>query len=100
MTDNIAQKIRDKYPGRIPVLIKDGCKIELSKKKFIVPDDLSVGQFMHFLRKYIRKMKADQSLFIFIDNKIPAMSDLLSKPEYTSSDGFVYIDLRLESTFG
>jgi GABA(A) receptor-associated protein len=98
--NNFAKKIREKYPGRIPVLIKDTCKLELSKKKYIVPGDITVCQFLHFLRKYIKKIKSDEALFIFINDKMPIMSSLMSDTDYTSKDDFVYVDLRLESTFG
>ena len=97
---DIAKKIREKYPGRIPVLIKDKCKLDITKKKYIVPEDITISQFLHFLRKYINKIKPDQALFIFINNKIPTMSSLISDSDYVSNDGFVYIDLSLESTFG
>lgn len=98
--DNTAKKIREKYPGRIPVLVKDTCKLELTKKKYIVPGDITVSQFLHFLRKYIKKIRKEEALFIFINNTIPTMSSLMSEKDFTSDDGFVYIDLRLESTFG
>jgi GABA(A) receptor-associated protein len=98
--NNVAKKIKEKYPGRIPVLVKDTCKLELSKKKYLVPGDITVSQFLHFLRKYIKKIEKEEALFIFINDKIPVMSSLMSDTNYTSDDGFVYIDLKLESTFG
>ena len=47
-------KIREKYPDRVPVLLKEERMInilkDLTQKKFIVPEDITISQFMGILR--------------------------------------------------
>jgi len=50
-----AASIRAKHPDRIPVIVDkragDSSLPEIDKKKFLVPSDLTVGQFMYVIRK-------------------------------------------------
>ena len=46
---NESSRIRDKYPDRIPVIVERANKSdmpEIDKKKYLVPGDLTVGQFV------------------------------------------------------
>ena len=99
-----ADKIRIKYPDRIPVIINkaDGSKIaDVDKKKYLVPSDLTVGQFMYVIRKRI-KLNPDEAIFIFVNNTLPAASCLMSQlyKEHKSECGFLYVTYSGESTFG
>ena len=47
-------KIRGRYPDRIPVIVEkaDGSSIEsIDKRKYLVPNDITVAQFMWIIRK-------------------------------------------------
>ena len=48
-------RILRKYPGRIPIIVEKskGCKrnLILDKKKYLVPQDLTLGQFTYIIRK-------------------------------------------------
>ncbi|KAI8006215.1 Autophagy-related protein 8C-like [Camellia lanceoleosa] len=49
-----ATRIREKYPDRIPVIVEraDRCDIpDIDKKKYLVPADLTVGQFVYVVRR-------------------------------------------------
>merc|ERR1712102_87170 len=48
------EKIRRKYPDRVPVIVEKSPKArigDLDKKKYLVPSDLTVGQFYFLIRK-------------------------------------------------
>ena len=65
---NESKHIRQKYPDRIPIICergKDNNIKDIDKNKYLVPADLTVGQFIYIIRKRI-KMNAEQSLFLFI----------------------------------
>ena len=50
------EKIRRKYPDRVPVIVEKSPKArigDLDKKKYLVPSDLTVGQFYFLIRKRI-----------------------------------------------
>ena len=99
-------RIRGKYPDRIPV-IRERCPQsnkdvpDIDKKKYLVPSDLTVGQFVYVIRKRI-KMNPEKALFLFIDNKLPPTSEIMSTiyDEHKDDDGFLYIQYSGENTFG
>ena len=99
-----AARIRSKSPDRIPVICERSphSDIEdLDKKKYLVPADLTVGQFVYVVRKRI-KLKAESALFLFINGKVPPSSQLMSiiYDENKDEDGFLYIIYSGENTFG
>ncbi|KAG8485101.1 hypothetical protein CXB51_021365 [Gossypium anomalum] len=66
-----AARIRVKYPDRIPVIVEKtkGNDIpNIDKKKYLVPADLTVGQFVYVIRKRI-KLSAEKAIFLFVDNE-------------------------------
>ncbi|CAN6712596.1 unnamed protein product [Malus baccata var. baccata] len=99
-----AARIRDKYPDRIPVIVE---KVERSdipnidKKKYLVPADLTVGQFVYVIRKRI-KLSAEKAIFIFVDNVLPPTGAIMSAiyEEKKDEDGFLYVTYSGENAFG
>ena len=101
-----AERIRTKYPDRIPVICersKSAAKTieKLDKIKYLVPSDLTIGQFMYVVRKRI-KLPAEKAIFLMIDNQLPASSELLSSLYHSKKDddGFLYVQYAGENTFG
>jgi GABA(A) receptor-associated protein len=45
----------------------------LDKKKYLVPNDLTVGQFYFLIRKRVQ-LRAEDALFFFVDNVVPPTS--------------------------
>ena len=100
-----SDKIKTKYPNRLPIIINKAKKCELpeiEKTKFLIPGDLTMGQFMFVIRKRIKLAETD-SLFLFINDKIiPLSSSLVSSiyEEYKDEDGFLYVSYCNENVFG
>lgn len=99
-----AQRILDKYPDRIPVICEKAEKSDIpdiDKKKYLVPSDLSVGQFVYVIRKRI-KLNPEKAIFIFVNNALPPTSALMSQiyQEQKDEDGFLYVNYSGENTFG
>jgi GABA(A) receptor-associated protein len=94
---------RKQYPHRIPVICEKGDKKirELKKKKYLVPDNLTLGQFIYILRKRIR-LEPHEAMFLFINKKIFTCSTLIGLiyDQEKSADGFLYIYYATENTFG
>ena len=95
-----------KYPDRIPVICeksKNASKEcpDIDKKKYLVPCDLTVGQFVYVIRKRL-KLPAEKSIFVFINGFIPPTSALLINiyNNWRDYDGFLYITYTFENTFG
>ena len=107
-----AERIRQKYSDRIPVRVVSLApllplltarqviceKVEKSdiatidKKKYLVPADLTVGQFVYVIRKRI-KLSPEKAIFIFVDEVLPPTAALMSSiyEEHKDEDGFLYI---------
>lgn len=99
-----ADRIRSKYPDRIPVICEKTDKsnvADIDKKKYLVPADLSIGQFVYVIRKRL-KMPAEQAIFLFVNGTIPPTAAILNQiyEEYKNEDGFLYITYSGENTFG
>lgn len=97
--------IKTKYPNYIPVLVKTIDKsLELSKNKFLISGDITVGQFMHIIRKKIvTKLNSSQSLYIFVNNKIPPATFLMHnvyQEEKEPESEMLIITICKENTFG
>jgi GABA(A) receptor-associated protein len=98
-------KIREKYPQKVPVLVeraKDSKNVpDIDKNKFLVPEELTIGQFMFVIRKRI-KLAPEQALFILINNELPPTSAMMSHiyEKHKSECGFLYTTYSGESCFG
>lgn len=69
--------------------------------RYLVPADLSVGQFVYVVRKRI-KLSAEKAIFVFIENTLPPTAALMSAlyEEHKDEDGFLYMTYSGENTFG
>lgn len=99
-----AQRIRTKYPDRVPVIAEKDPNSDvpdIDRKKYLVPADLTVGQFVYVIRKRI-KLKPEKAIFVFVKETLPATSALMSQiyKDHADEDGFLYITYSGESTFG
>jgi GABA(A) receptor-associated protein len=97
----LSDSILLKYPDRIPVIAECNNDIKIDKNKYMVPLDLSVGQFLYILKKRIN-LEPTQSIFLLCNNKLLMNTDLLNTVYKINKnmDGFLYIYISLENTFG
>lgn len=95
-----AQLVRERFPNKYPLLINSN-NIKLPKNKYIVPDDMTVGQFVFYLRKSL-SVDHEISIFLYINGKLPPISQTIQSlyNENYSDDGFLRIDIEKENTFG
>lgn len=98
------ERIKKKYPDRVPVIVEKAPKsriASLDKKKYLVPNDLTVGQFYFLIRKRIQ-LRAEDALFFFVDNCVPPTSATMGAlyQEHADEDKFLYIAYSDESVYG
>lgn len=94
--DSLSPLVRILTKLRLPQVICE--KVEKSdiatidKKKYLVPADLTVGQFVYVIRKRI-KLSPEKAIFIFVDEVLPPTAALMSSiyEEHKDEDGFLYI---------
>lgn len=98
------EKIRKKYPDKIPVIVEKAAKSrvpDLDKKKYLVPSDLTVGQFCFLIRKRIQ-LRPEEALFFFVNNVLPPSSATMGQvyEEHHEEDFFMYVAYSNESVYG
>jgi len=103
---NETTRILEKYPDRIPIICekniyaKKNCP-DIDKIKYLVPNDLTIGQFMYVIRKRL-KISCEYALFIFINGYIPPSSEFIFNlyNKLKDNDGYLYVTYSFENTFG
>ncbi|MBA0686072.1 hypothetical protein Goari_013693 [Gossypium aridum] len=73
----------------------------MEKKKYLVPRDMSVGQFIHILSLRLR-LSPGKALFVFVKNTLPQTATLMDSlyESFKEDDGFLYMCYSSEKTFG
>lgn len=99
-----ATRIKEKYPDRIPIIVEklsNSRAPDIDKNKYLVPSDLTIGQFIYVIRKRM-SLPAEQALYLFVRDSIPPSSALMFNVYdwYRDNDGYLYIFYSSENTFG
>ena len=100
-----SNKLRIRYPSKIPIVVEKSMACdninELDKNKYLVPEHLTLAQFIFVIRKRL-KIDSHKVIFFFCDNKIfPVTSTILEIFEKNKDvDGFLYFVYTSENTFG
>ena len=96
--------ISKKYPGRIPIIVQKHCDSklpEVDKCKYLVPKDMTMGQFLFVVRKRV-KLGPEQALFITVNgtlvSSVKTIGDISC--DLSDEDGFLYVIYTNENTFG
>ena len=99
------KRVLEKYPDRIPIVCERNTKSkntpDIDKNKYLVPNDLTVGQFLYVIRKRLN-ITSDKALFLFINGMIPSSSSYICSiyDENKDEDGYLYILYSFENVFG
>ncbi|KAK0582763.1 hypothetical protein LWI29_029304 [Acer saccharum] len=100
-----SRDIIGQYADRVPVIAERYSKAadlpNIEKKKFLVPRDMSVGQFIHVLSNRLR-LTPGKALFVFIKDTLPQTASLMDSlyESFKDEDGFLYMCYSTEKTFG
>mmetsp|Transcript_10758 Transcript_10758/g.16047 ORF Transcript_10758/g.16047 Transcript_10758/m.16047 type:complete len:125 (-) Transcript_10758:127-501(-) len=99
-----AQRILFKYPDRVPVICEKAPRSDIpdiDKKKYLVPADLTIGNFMGVIRKRM-KLAPEKGIFLFVNKTLPPNSASIGEIYEANADAdcFLYIKYSSESIFG
>merc|ERR1711861_16432 len=75
---------------------------EIDRKKYLVPQELTVGQFVYLVRKRLR-LPPEKAIFIFVNGVLPSTGAALMSQmykDYKDPDGFLYVTYSGENVFG
>ena len=97
-------RIKLKYPNRIPVIVnksKNSNAPDIDKNKYLVPSDLTLGQFIYVIRKRI-KISPEQAIYVFCKDTLPNTSMVMSELYniYKNSNELLELTYNIENTFG
>lgn len=69
--------------------------------RFLVPRDMSVGQFIHILSSRLH-LTPGKALFVFVKDTLPQTATLMDSvyESFKDKDGFLYMCYSSEKTFG
>ncbi len=91
------QGIRSKFPNKVPVIVerfhKERNLPQLDKTKFLVPQELTMSQFVTIIRNRM-SLNATQAFYLLIEDKgIASMSMTLAElyDKKKNTDGFLYM---------
>ncbi len=101
-----SKRVLSKYPDRIPIICErsliasQDCP-NIDKRKYLVPTDYTMGQFLYIIRKRL-KLPPEKAIFLFVNGIIPATTSLISDiyQRHKDLDGYLYICYSQENTFG
>ena len=101
---NESEKVAREHPDRCSVIVgkADSADVpDIDKHKFLVPRDITIGQFSHIIRKRIN-LSPEMALFLFINNHMPLASSQIGSvyDAHKDVDNFLYITYANENTFG
>uniref|UniRef100_A0A803XKD4 Microtubule associated protein 1 light chain 3 gamma n=1 Tax=Meleagris gallopavo TaxID=9103 RepID=A0A803XKD4_MELGA len=96
--------IRAKFPTKIPVIrcSKEKYLPLLDKTKFLVPEELTMTQFITIIRSRMA-LTATQAFYLLVNNKsLASMSLTMAEVyrDYKDEDGFVYMTYASQEMFG
>jgi GABA(A) receptor-associated protein len=110
-----SERIRRRYPDRIPVIVEpllssssssssnEVTLTRLENEKFLVPSELSFGQFAYNIRRRLR-LRSEHALFFYIGSygKQPLLNSTMELLYHQNKDidGFLYVCYAEEKVFG
>lgn len=95
-------RIMEKYPNRLPIICNVSKNLpELDKHKYLIPRDLESINFFFVIRKRL-KLKEGVAMYLFVNGKALIANSYMSEVynKYKDEDGFLYIYICAENTFG
>ena len=102
-----SDRILSRYPERRPVIVErsTSCSDDIptiDKNKYLVPLNITMGQFLFVVRKRI-KLETQETLYFFVNENVLVNSSQTMNSIYDShqdEDGFLYLTYCSENVFG
>ncbi len=100
-------RIIERYPDRIPIIVEKSSTCgddipEIDKNKFLVPTDLTIGQFLYVIRRRIRLSPIKALYLLTLNGTAPSSSQFIKNiyDQHKDPDHFLYFEYSGENAFG
>ena len=99
-----SNRVISKYEDRLPVICERNKKsnlINIDKNKYLVPKDLTIGQFIYIIRKRMN-LPEEKAIFLMVNGIIPQQNENMFNIyyKYKDDDDFLYLSYTSENVFG
>lgn len=100
--NEVASYLRKKNPGCVPVVVRNKTDFKLKQRKFLCPKEESMGHLIMAIRKNMSGLSQCHSLPILVGNHMVCITNLIGHidDKYNNGNGFMYVDVVPETTFG
>lgn len=102
--NKVFARIKENYPHCCPIIVEPGPNVRhfISRNKFLVPPNTTVGKLVFEIRKHIPNLSSDQTIFLLVNDVVLPTSFMVETlyEKYKEGDGFMYIMYYLENVFG
>lgn len=90
-----------RHPDRIPVIIDEKSDFDIDRRKYLIPRDMTIGNFVTYIRNRI-KISKHEAMFVLVKGVLPPVSATIETLYVThvSEDRLLHIILKKENTFG
>lgn len=102
-------RIREKFPDRIPIWVDRAPKATtdtptIDRNKYLVPHDLTVGQFMWVIRRRLH-LKPNQTIYMFLGQHMAIaphthLMSMVAKEHTDAETGYLHVYYSFEDYFG
>ena len=97
------KRLKDQYPDRIPVILEFDAMLHKQKikERFLVPEDLTMGQFMFVIRSQLQ-LTPSEAVYLMCRGHCIPNTDIFSEigEKHKEKCGIVFMRLYKENTFG
>merc|ERR1711907_161140 len=102
------QRMRMKYPDRVPVLCERAPRSSLpqiAQKKFLIPGTMRCSELKYIIHREVKKIGSiagDQTIYLFVGNLAPKTSMTIGElyEQCPTQDGVLHVMYRAENTLG
>lgn len=102
----LAAAMRVKFPDRVPIVLMHrpgvwDSTLRLEKEKYLIPRDYLWQHFQRLIRRKIN-LRSEQSMFFFVNNRLPSPSETIGQIDARDGDqhGYLSCIYGAENTFG
>jgi len=96
----LSRSIKEKYPNHFPILV-DIIGRQAARRKYLVPDTATLSQLLRSIRRE-NTISEYEAIFIHSNNYMLSPSQNITEvySRHAHGDGFLYITVSFENTFG